>query len=68
MKRERVGGTERQSDGEFDEFIRVRSWVAWSQAVTVVEKAGRSIVIDTAAVKKIVVLHVHDAALFFSNL
>lgn len=50
IEREEHGGRERQSDRElFDEFIRVRSWVAWSQGLTVAEKAERSILIDTLA-------------------
>lgn len=50
MKRENDKGRERQSDRElFDEFIWVRSWVAWSQGLTVVEKAERSVLIDTLA-------------------
>lgn len=48
MKSEKDRGRERQSDRElFDEFIQVRSWVGWSQGLTVVEKAERSILIDT---------------------
>lgn len=50
MKREKDTGRERQSDRElFDEFTRVRSWLAWSQGLAVVEKAERSVLIDTLA-------------------
>ena len=50
MKREEDRGREKQGDrGLLDEFIRVRSWVAWSQGLTVGKKPERSILIDILA-------------------